>query len=115
MPQTLVVKGSGTTHNQLDKLLLQSNQRLRSWINHDKLGYCIRLGLARGSYLRSSTKLENMGLTSLVIDYDSLAETGPRSYDVYHKTTKESLIAWKELVRLGLLHTIVDHNRQLAV
>lgn len=115
MPETLVVRGSKTTQDQLDNLLLMSDQELRSWIAHDRLGDCIRLGLIRGSYLRSSSKLKNMGITSSVIDYGASAETDTGSYDDYHKTPDGSLKLWRELEKLGLLQTIVDHIRQLSV
>ena len=113
MPDALVVRGSRTTQNQLDNLLLLSKQELKSWIAHDRLGDCIRLGLVRSSYLKSSSSLNLLGITSSVVDYGSLSETNPGSYDDYHKTPDGSLTLWKELVRMGLLNNIVDHIHQL--
>ena len=113
MPNALLVRGSKTTQNQLDNILSLSDQELKSWTAHDRLGDCIRLGLIRSSYLKSSSSLDPMGITSSVVDYGSLSETNPGSYDEYHKTPDGSLTLWKELVRMGLLNTIVDHIRQL--
>jgi len=113
MPYALVVRGSKTTQDQLNNLALLSDQELKSWIAHDRLGDCIRLGLVRSSYLRSSSNLNQTGITSSVIDYGSISETNPGSYDEYHKTPDGSRTLWKELVRMGLLNNIVDHIRQL--
>ena len=113
MPMALVVRGSKTTQDQLDNIISLSDRELKSWIAHDRLGDCIRLGLIRSSYLKSSSSLNQMGLTSSVVDYGSLSETNQGSYDDYHKTPDGSLNMWKEFVRMGLLKTIVDHIRQL--
>ena len=113
MPKALVVRGSKTTQNQLDNILSLSDHELRSWIAHDRLGDCIRLGLIRSSYIKSSSRLDQMGITSSVVDYGSLSETNRGSYDDYHKTPDGSLNLWKELVKLGLLNIIVDHIREL--
>jgi len=113
MPNALVVRGSKTTQNQLDNIHSFSDQELSSWIAHDRLGDCIRLGLVRSSYLKSSSSLNLLGITSSVVDYGSLSETNPGSYDDYHKTPDGSLTLWKELVRMGLLNNIVDHIHQL--
>ena len=113
MPNALVVRGSKTTQEQLDNILALSDQELKSWIAHDRLGDCIRLGLIRSSYLKSSASLDRMEITSSVVDYGSLSETNSGSYDEYHKTPDGSLNLWKELVRMGLLNNIVDHIRQL--
>ena len=115
MPRAIMVRGSKTTQNQLDNLLSLRNHELKSWIAHDRLGDCIRLGIIRGSYLTSSSKLEGFGMKSSVVDYGSLSETNAGSYDDYHKTAAGSQSLWKELVRLGLLNTIVDHIRQLSI
>ena len=113
MPNAIVVKGSKTTQKKLDNILSLRDQELMSWFAHDRLGDCIRLGLVRSSYLKSSSSLDRMGITSSVVDYGSLSETNPGSYDEYHKTPKGSLTLWKEFVRIGLLNNIVDHIRQL--
>ena len=112
MPNALVVRGSKTTQNQLDNVLSLNDQELMSWFAHDRLGDCIRLGLVRSSYLQASSSLDLMGITSSIVDYGSLSETNPGSYDEYHKTADGSLTLWKELVRMGLLNKIVDHFRQ---
>jgi len=114
MPNALVVRGSKTFKDQLDNILSLSDQELGSWLVHDRLGDCIRLGLMRSSCLKSSLSLDRVGITSSVVDYGSLSETNLSSYDEYHKTPEGSLTLWKELVRMGLLDTIVDHIRQMA-
>ena len=113
MPNALVVRGSKTTQSQLDNIISLSDQELRSWFAHDRLGDCIRLGLVRSSYLQSSSILDRIGIISSVVDYGSLSETNLGSYDEYHKTADGSLNLWKELVRMGLLNKIVGHFRQL--
>ena len=113
MPNALVVRGSKTTQKELDNKLSLSDEELKSWIAHDRLGDCIRLGLIRSSYLKSSSSLDRMGIKSSVVDYGSLSETNPGSYDDYHKTPEGSLKLWKEFVRMGLLNNIFDHIRQL--
>ena len=115
MPNALVVRGSKTTQNQLDNILAVSDKELKSWIAHDRLGDCLRLGLIRISYLKSSSSLGRMGITSSVVDYGSVSETNPGSYDEYHKTPEGSLALWKEFVRMGLLNNIIDHIRQLRI
>jgi hypothetical protein len=112
MPNALVVRGSKTSQAQLDNVPALSDQELRSWFAHDRLGDCIRLGLVRSSYLQSSSILDRMGIRTSVVDYGSLSETNPGSYDEYHKTPDGSLALWKELVRMGLLNKIVDHFHQ---
>ena len=113
MPNSLVVRGSKTTQNQLDNVHSLSDEELMSWIANDRLGDCIRLGLVRSSYLQSSSALDRIGVTSSVVDYGSLSEKNPNSYDEYHKTPDGSLTLWKDLVRLGLLNNIVTHISQL--
>ena len=113
MPNALVVRGSDTTQAQLDNLLSLSDEELKSWMANDRLGDCIRLGLVRSSYLKSSSNLDGIGIRSSVVDYGSLSETNPGSYDEYHKTPAGSLTLWKALVRMGLLNNIVDHIDQL--
>ena len=113
MPNALVVRGSKTTQSELDNILSLSDLELKFWVAHDRLGDCIRLGLVRSSYLKTSSRLDLMGIRSSVVDYGSLPETNPGAYDEYHKSPDGSLTLWKELVRMGLLNNIVDHIRQL--
>ena len=108
-----MVRESKTTQDQLDNILAISDKDLKSWMAHDRPGYCIRLGLIRGSYLKSSASLDQVEITSSVVDYGSLSETNSGSYDEYHKTPDGSLNLSKELVRMGLMNNIVDHIRQL--
>ena len=113
MPHDISVKGSKTTQAQLDNLLSLEGQALRSWLAHDRLGDCIRLGLIRSSYLRSSSKISLPGMSSTVIDYGSLTEKSAGSYDDYHKDPAGSLLLWKDFVRMGLLRSIIEHLLQL--
>lgn len=109
MPHTIVVKGSKTTQHQLNTLLSRDADDLKSWIAHDRLGDCIRLGLIRSSYLNMSSEVGRIGLSGSIIDYGSSIEKDSGSYDEYHKTPSGSMDLWKEFVRMGLLRVIIDH------
>ena len=113
MPHALSVRGSKTTQDKLNNLMSLEEEDVRKWLAHDRLGDCIRLGLIRSSYLKSSSHVSRSGIASTVIDYGALTETDIGSYDDYHKTPAGSLALWEDFVRLGLLKSVVDHMLQL--
>ena len=114
MPESIDVRGSHTSQELFDGLLTQGKEELKSWIAHDRLGDCLRLGLIRRSYLKSSSKIGGQSITSTVIDYGSSKESDSGSYDDYHKNPSGSLMLWKELDRMGLPESIINHISRLA-
>ena len=113
MPQSLDVRGSHTSQKQFDGLVTKEQDELKSWIAHDRLGDCLRLGLIRSSYLNSSVKLRNRSITSTVVDYGSSTESNTGSYDDHHKNPSGSLVLWKQFDRMGLPESIINHISQL--
>jgi len=113
MPQSIDVRGSHTSQEQFDGLATKEQDELKSWIAHDRLGDCLRLGLIRSSYVESSVKLRNGSITSTIIDYGSSTESNAGSYDDYHKNPNGSLVLWKQFDRMGLPQAIINHIRQL--
>lgn len=113
MPQSIDVRGSQTSQEQFDALATKGQDELKSWIAHDRLGDCLRLGLIRSSYLQSSVKLRNRSVRSTIIDYGSSTESNTGSYDDYHKNPSGSLVLWKQFDRMGLPESIIEHISQL--
>ena len=113
MPQSLDVRGSHTSQEQFDGLVTKGQDELKSWIAHDRLGDCLRLGLIRSSYVESSVKLRDRSITSTIVDYGSSTESNADSYDDYHKNPSGSLVLWKQFDRMGLPESIINHISQL--
>lgn len=110
----VVIRVPKTSQAKLENILSLSDQVLKPWLTHDRLGYCLRLGLAKSSYFKSSSILDRMGITSSLVDYGSLSETNLGSYVEHHKTLGGSLTLWKESERMSILENIVGHTCQLA-
>ena len=113
MPQSIDVRGSHTSQEQFAGLVTKEQDELKSWIAHDRLGDCLRLGLIRSSYLESSVKLRDRSIASTIVDYGSSSESNADSYDDYHKNPSGSLVLWKQFDRMELPESIIDHNSQL--
>lgn len=101
------------TPNPLDNWTWLSDEHLKSWIAHDKLGRCLGLGLFRRNYLKYLSKLPGIVILSKLVDYGSSTEKHTGSCYGYNKNPVSTSLLWNGFGRWGLITSIIDRVLQL--